>query len=92
MDLKGSCSMKALTGVFASASDAERAWSQFREIGVAEDRLTLLSAKAYALPSRVRRVPRGQARELVPVGPMHPLEGAPHDAWLALGLFGCGAE
>jgi hypothetical protein len=43
MDLKGSCSMKALTGVFASASDAERAWSQFREIGVAEDRLTLLT-------------------------------------------------
>jgi hypothetical protein len=35
--------MKAITGVYASASDAERAWSQFREIGIAEDRITLLT-------------------------------------------------
>jgi hypothetical protein len=35
--------MKAITGVFASASDAHRALSQFRATGVAEDRITLLT-------------------------------------------------
>jgi hypothetical protein len=35
--------MKAITGVFASASDAQRALSQFVETGVSEDRITLLT-------------------------------------------------
>jgi hypothetical protein len=35
--------MKAITGVFTSASDAQRAWSQFHETGTAEDRITLLT-------------------------------------------------
>jgi hypothetical protein len=35
--------MKAITGVFASVADAERALAQFREIGLVEDRLTLLT-------------------------------------------------
>lgn len=35
--------MKAVTGVFRSASDAERALTQFRELGLPEHRLTLLT-------------------------------------------------
>jgi len=37
--------MKAVTGVFASPSDAQRALSQFRDLGLAEDRVTLLTPK-----------------------------------------------
>ena len=36
--------MKAVTGVFRSASDAERALAQFRELGLPEERLTLLTS------------------------------------------------
>lgn len=35
--------MKAITGVFPSAADAQRAISQFRETGLPEERLTLLT-------------------------------------------------
>ena len=44
---KGS-SMKAVTGVFGSSSDAQRALSQFRDLGLSEDRLTLLTPKSTA--------------------------------------------
>jgi hypothetical protein len=37
--------MKAVTGVFVSPSDAQRGLSQLRELGLAEDRLTLLTPK-----------------------------------------------
>lgn len=37
--------MKAVTGVFASPSDAQRALSQLRDLGLAEDRVTLLTPK-----------------------------------------------
>jgi hypothetical protein len=37
--------MKAVTGVFASPSDAQRALSQFRDLGLVEDRVTLLTPK-----------------------------------------------
>jgi hypothetical protein len=37
--------MKAVTGVFASLSDAQCALSQFRDLGLVEDRLTLLTPK-----------------------------------------------
>jgi hypothetical protein len=40
--------MKAVTGVFASPSDAQRALSQFRELGLPEDRLTLLTPGSTA--------------------------------------------
>lgn len=42
--------MKAVTGVFRSASDAEHALAQFRELGLPEDRLTLLT------PSSARHI------------------------------------
>lgn len=42
--------MKAVTGVFRSASDAEHALAQFRELGLSEDRLTLLT------PSSARHI------------------------------------
>ena len=35
--------MKAITGVFGSVADAKRALAQFRELGLADDRLTLLT-------------------------------------------------
>lgn len=35
--------MKAVTGVFGSASDAQRALSQIRDLGLADDRATLLT-------------------------------------------------
>lgn len=35
--------MKAVTGVFDSQSDAQRALTQFRELGLPEDRITLLT-------------------------------------------------
>jgi hypothetical protein len=38
--------MKAVTGVFRSQSEAERAMAQFRAISVPENRLTLLTAKS----------------------------------------------
>jgi hypothetical protein len=37
--------MKAVTGVFASPSDAQRALSQFRDLGLVQDRVTLLTPK-----------------------------------------------
>ncbi len=37
--------MKAVTGVFASPSDAQRALSQFRDLGLKEDRVSLLTPK-----------------------------------------------
>jgi hypothetical protein len=37
--------MKAVTGVFASPSDAQRALSQFHDLGLVEDRVTLLAPK-----------------------------------------------
>jgi hypothetical protein len=40
--------MKAVTGVFVSSSDAQRALSQFHELGLKEDRLTLLTPKGAA--------------------------------------------
>src|SRR5450631_1967298 len=35
--------MKAVTGVFRSRSDAERAMAQMRSLGVAENKITLLT-------------------------------------------------
>src|SRR5271170_1440929 len=37
--------MKAVTGVFGSPSDAQRAISQLRDLGLADDRVTLLTPK-----------------------------------------------
>jgi hypothetical protein len=42
--------MKAVTGVFRSTNDAERAVSQLREVGLADDRLTLLTPGHAATP------------------------------------------
>jgi hypothetical protein len=47
--------MKAVTGVFASSSDAQRALSQFRDLGLPEDRLTLLTSKST--PDQEAEVP-----------------------------------
>jgi hypothetical protein len=40
--------MKAVTGVFGSSTNAQRALSQFRDLGLPEDRLTLLTPKSTA--------------------------------------------
>jgi hypothetical protein len=40
--------MKAVTGVFSSSSDAQRALSQFHALGLADDRVTLLTPASTA--------------------------------------------
>jgi len=49
--------MKAVTGVFRSASDAERALAQFRELPLPEDRLALLTPSTPGSGRAVEAVP-----------------------------------
>ena len=49
--------MKAVTGVFRSASDAERALAQFCELALPEDRLTLLTPSTSGSGRHIEAVP-----------------------------------
>jgi hypothetical protein len=49
--------MKAVTGVFPSAADAERALAQFRELALPEDRLTLLTPSSSSGGHHVEAIP-----------------------------------
>jgi hypothetical protein len=55
--------MKGVTGVFRSATDAERALTQFRELAVPEDRLTLLSPSTSGTGHHVEAVPTSSTEQ-----------------------------
>lgn len=55
--------MKAVTGVFRSASDAERALAQFRELGLREDRLTLLTPSTSGNIHHMEAVPESSTEQ-----------------------------
>lgn len=55
--------MKAVTGVFRSASDAERALAQFRQLGLREDRLTLLTPPASGNGPHTGAVPESSTEQ-----------------------------
>ena len=55
--------MKAVTGVFRSASDAERALAQFRELALPEDRLTLLTPSTSGSGRHIEAVPTASTEQ-----------------------------
>lgn len=55
--------MKAVTGVFGSASDAERTLAQFRELAVPEDRLTLLTPSTPGSTRHIEAFPTSETEQ-----------------------------
>jgi hypothetical protein len=55
--------MKAVTGVFRSASDAERALAQFRELALPEGRLTLLTPSTSGNGQHLESVPTSSTEQ-----------------------------
>lgn len=55
--------MKAVTGVFVSSSDAQRSLSQLRELGLAEDRLTLLTPHSADMGDQGSAIPIASAEQ-----------------------------
>jgi hypothetical protein len=55
--------MKVVTGVFSSASDAERALAQFRELALPEDRLTLLTPATSGIGHHIEALPTSSTEQ-----------------------------
>lgn len=55
--------MKGVTGVFRSASDAERALAQFSELALPEDRLTLLTPSTPGVGHHIEAVPTASTEQ-----------------------------